>query len=187
MYLRLTTQPLDQPSELPSDHAEAAVRGAYWLIGEDVRDARGGQGEVLFVASGRKLAQVREAAKRIHDEEGVGSRILNVTSYEALWRDWDAYANDPGAWEDPSRTYVLHDLFAEAWLNAPLIITGDHVASVAEWLPGALMRVRGHRFLGPRRNGEAGSLEAVDRLHGMGVEDLLRVAREELAWRRDLD
>jgi pyruvate dehydrogenase complex dehydrogenase (E1) component len=141
---------------------------------------------VLFVASGRKLSEAREAARRLLDEDGIGSRILNVTSYEALWRDWDAFANDPSAWEDPERTYTLHDLFSDAALNAPLIITGDHVPSVAEWLPNALMRIRGHRFLGPRGNGEAGALEAIDRLHGMSADDLVRVAREELAWRRAL-
>ena len=183
IYLRLSTQPLEQPDALPDDHADAAIRGAYWLVGEDAREARAGAGEVTFIASGRKLAQAREAAKRLHDEDGVGSRILNVTSYEALWRDWDAFANDPGAWDDPERSYVLHDLFSDSNLNAPLIITGDHVPSVAEWLPGALMRVRGHRFLGPRRNGETGALEAIDALHGMATEDLVRVARQELAWR----
>jgi pyruvate dehydrogenase E1 component len=186
VYLRLSTQPLDQPEALPEDHAEAAVRGAYWLVGEDAREARAGAGEVLFIASGRKLAQAREAARQLHAEDGVGSRILNVTSYEALWRDWDQFADDPSAWEDPERSYLLHDLFSNANLNAPLLITGDHVPSVAEWLPGALMRVRGHRFLGPRRNGEAGALEAIDALHGMATEDLVRVAREELTWRREL-
>ena len=186
VYLRLSTQPVDQPAELPEDHAEGAIRGAYWLVGDDVREARDHAGQVLFVASGRKLTEVREAAARLHQEDGVGSRILNVTSYEALWRDWDAFANDPDAWADPSRSYVLHDLFEEAWLNAPLIITGDHVPSVAEWLPSALQRMRGYRFLGPRRNGEAGALDAIDTLHGMGVEDLMRAAREELAWRQRL-
>ena len=50
-----------------------------WSRGS-ARPARG-EGEVLFIASGRKLAQVREAAERLH-RDGVGSRILNVTSYE---------------------------------------------------------------------------------------------------------
>ncbi len=111
---------------------------------------------------------MREAARELH-AEGIGSRILNVTSYEALWRDWDAYANDAAAWQDATRSYYLHDLFDEAALNAPLIIVGDHVPSVAEWLPTALMRVRGHRFLGPRKNGEAGDLASIDHLHGMAV------------------
>jgi hypothetical protein len=57
------------------------------------------------------------------------------------------------------------------------------VPSVADWLPGALQRVRGHRFLGPRRNGEAGDLVDIDHLHGMAVDDIVRVAEEELAWR----
>lgn len=182
-YLRLTTQPLEQPTTLPDDHAARAIAGAWWLIGEDDRAPAPGKGTVLFVSAGRKLREVREAAAGLREAHGVGSRILNVTSFEALWRDWDAYANDPDAWNDPARTYYLHELFDDTTLNLPLIIVGDFVPSVAEWLPGALQRVRGHRFLGPRRNGEAGDLASIDRLHGMGVDDIVRVALEELAWR----
>ena len=182
-YLRLTTQPLEQPKELPTDHAARALAGAWWMLGEDDRKPAPGKGRVLLVSSGRKLREVREAAARLLAEHGVGSKILNVTSFEALWRDWDAYANDAGAWKDPSRTYYLHELFDEADLNLPLLIVGDFVPSVAEWLPGALQRVRGHRFLGPRKNGETGDLASVDRLHGMGTDDIIRVSLEELSWR----
>lgn len=184
-YLRLTTQPLRQPEKFPDDHANLAIRGAYWLVGEDDRRAVGklsGRGQVLLVASGRKLEQVREAASILADR-GIGSRILNVTSYEALWREWDAFASDARAWDDPKRSYLLHELFDDATLNAPLVIVGDHVASVAEWLPAALQRVRGHRFLGPRKNGEAGDLASIDHLHGMGVDDIVQAAVDEVAWR----
>lgn len=183
VYLRLSTQPLEQPSELPPDHAEAAVRGGWWLVGDDERWTGEGP-NVLLVASGRKLREVRLAARELAETHGVGSRILNVTSYERLWRDWDAFARDPAAWADPERSYALADLFDDASLNRPLIIVGDHVASVAEWLPGALQRVRGHRFLGPRGNGTAGDLGSLDRFHGMGVDDIVDAALAELEWRR---
>ncbi len=183
VYLRLTTQPLQQPADLPPDHARRAIAGAYWLEGADDRPAVGGKRTVVFVASGRKLREVRLAAAGLQADHGIGSRILNVTSYEALWRDWDAFASDPGAWDDPARTYYLHELFSNEELNAPLIMTGDHVPSVCEWLPNALQRVRGARFLGPRTNGEAGALDEVDALHGMGVNDLVQAALDECSWR----
>lgn len=183
-YMRLSTQPLEQPAELPDGHAEACVSGGYWLVGVDDRRAPG-LPTVLFVASGRKLREVRRAAARLREEHAIGSRILNVTSYEALWRDWDDYASDPEAWRDASRSYRLHELFSDTDLNAPMLITGDHLPSVSEWLPGALQRVRGARFLGPRRNGETGSLEEVDALHGMSEEDLVAAATSEVRWRRE--
>jgi pyruvate dehydrogenase E1 component len=183
VYLRLSTQPLEQPVALPPDHAVSAVRGAWWLIGDDDRRASEGP-NVVLVASGRMLGEVRRAARELAETHGVGSRILNVTSYERLWRDWDAFARDPTAWADPQRSYALADLFDDASLNRPLIIVGDHVASVAEWLPGALQRVRGHRFLGPRGNGMAGDVASLDRFHGMAVEDIVEAALAELAWRR---
>lgn len=181
-YLRLTTQPVAQPAVLPDDHEAQAIRGGYWLVGEDDRRALGSRGRVLLVGAGRKLQQIREAAA-ILAERGIGSRILNVTSYEVLWREWDAFRSDPGAWDDPARGYHLHDLFEDAELNLPMIMVGDHVASVCEWLPVALQRVSGHRFLGPRDNGEAGDLAAVDALHGMATEDIVRAAEAEVTWR----
>ena len=184
VYLRLTTVPLAQPDELPEDHEAQAIAGGYWLVGDDDRAPRPGKARVLFVASGRKLAEARAAAAQILAEDGVGSRILNVTSYEVLWREWDAYASDPDAWDDPGRSYRLHELFADQDVNAPLLIIGDHVPSVVEWLPGALQRMRSYRFLGPRRNGEAGALADVDRLHAMAAGDLVTAARREIAWRR---
>lgn len=180
-YLRLTTQPLEQ-AEVPEGHAAAAIRGGYWLVGEDERD---GDRRVVLVASGRKLREVREAARRLA-AQGIGSRILNVTSYEALWRDWDRFAADPEAWRDPERSYYLHELFADEDVNAPMIIVGDHVPSVAEWLPSALLRLRGARVLGPRENGEAGDLASIDHHHGMGVDDIVAAALAELEWLEDI-
>jgi pyruvate dehydrogenase complex dehydrogenase (E1) component len=98
----------------------------------------------------------------------------------------DAWNRDPAAWRDASRSHPLNDLFTDAQVNAPLLLVGDHVPSVAEWLPGALQRTRSYRFLGPRTNGEAGDLEAIDHLHGMAVSDLVQAAREEIAWRREV-
>ena len=184
VYLRLSTQPLPQPTELPADHSSQAIKGAYWLCGEDKREPTAGAERVIFIASGRKVADCQTAAARLLSEDGVGSAILNVTSYEALWREWDAWNHDPEAWSDESRSYWLHELFSDADVNAPLILTGDHLPSACDWLPGALQRTRGYRFCGPRRNGEAGDLEAVDRLHGMHPDDLVAAARAELAWRR---
>lgn len=183
VYLRLTTQTVDQPVELPEDHAALAVRGAWWMIGEDDRKPALGHATVVFVASGRKVADARTAAKRLHDEDGVGSRILVVTSWEALWREWDAWNEDPAAWSDEGRSYLVHELFTDDLVNAPLIIVGDHLPSACEWFPSALQRVRPYRILGPRKNGEAGDLAGVDALHGMGVDDLVEAARADLRWR----
>ncbi len=184
-YLRLTTQPLEQPTSLPDDHAAAVLRGAYWLLGEDRYAPQPGRETVLFAASGRKLACARRAAARLHAEDGVGCRILNVTSWERLWRSWDAWAQNPAAWRDPNAGHTLDDLFDDdALLAAPLIVAVDAAPSVAEWLSGALQRVHPARVLAPRRWGEAGDLASVDRLHGMHADDLCAAARAELALRQ---
>lgn len=184
VYMRLSTQPLPQPNALPDDHQQQAVDGGYWLLGEDVRLPRTGQPSVVLVASGRSLQRARLAAALLHQEDGIGSKILNVTSYERLWRQWDAWNNDPNAWHDDSRGYRLHDLFADVDVNAPLVLVGDHCASVCEWLPGALQRLGSYRVLVPRKNSEAGDLDEIDRLHGCHEDDVVAAVRAEVRWRR---
>lgn len=187
VYLRLSTQPMQQPTTLPDDHEAQAISGAYWLIGDDEKAAKPGKETVIIVACGRMLRRAREAAERLSAEDGLGVRILNVTSYERLWRQWDAWNSDPAAWDDDDRSYRLHDLFADVDVNAPLVLIGDHHPSVCEWLPGALQRLGGYRVLAPRRNSEAGHLDAIDRLHGCHSDDVVAAARAEVQWRHRMD
>jgi pyruvate dehydrogenase E1 component len=180
VYLRLSTQPFEQPPPQP-DAAEGAVKGAYWVRRAEGADPQ--QNLVHIFATGRKVPQALEAAERL-EALGIGASVLNVTSYERLWREWDAYRSDPSRWEDPSATYRLAELVPDAELNVPLLIVGDFAPSVCEWVPAALGRLGDHRFLGPRSNSQAGDLESVDRYHGMSVEDIVSAAEAELRWRR---
>ena len=184
VYLRLSTQPLAQPEALPEDCAQQAIAGGYWLPTGRENAGNSASQQVVIVGSGRMVAHAQEAAARLWDEDQVDARVLNVTSYEQLWRGWDAWNNDPAARDDDGRTYRLHELFEDVQVNAPMVIVGDHCPSVAEWLPGALQRLGGYRFLGPRRNSEAGALEEIDALHGCGVPDVVAAVRAELRWRR---
>lgn len=187
VYLRLSTQPLAQPT-LPGEAAEGAVRGAYWLYHPELqpRAVEGlpeGAPRVHIFATGRKVADALAASERLASEHGIDAAVLNVTSYERLWREWDAFnENVTSAEADPDADYWLNQLVPEQDTGVPLIITGDFVPSVAEWVSSALHRVRPHRFLGPRRNGEAGDLESIDRLHGMHADDIVRAATEAIRW-----
>ena len=182
VYLRLSTQPLPQPESLPDDHDAQCISGAYWLTGPDRHVAAAGQPETVLVASGRMVQRARDAAVELA-ADGIGVRILNVTSYERLWRGWDTWNSDPTAWADDSRTYRLHELFEDVVVNAPMVLVGDHHPSVCEWLPGALQRLGGYRILAPRRNSEAGHLDAIDRLHGCHTDDIVAAIKAEIAWR----
>jgi pyruvate dehydrogenase E1 component len=178
VYLRLTTQPCDQP-ELPRDAAEGAVAGAYW-VRHPPYDGR--RDAVHLFATGRKVAQALEAAAHL-EAQGVWASVLNVTSYERLWREWDRWRSSPKLWRDPEATYRLAELLPDAELNLPLVVVGDFCPSVCEWVSSALGRLGDHRFLGPRRNSQAGDLHGVDHDHGMAVEDIVQASLEEIGWR----
>jgi pyruvate dehydrogenase E1 component len=180
VYLRLTTQPCEQP-ELPADAAEGAVAGAYWVR----HPPYAGRPEAVHLfATGRKVAQALEAAAHL-EEQGVWTSVLNVTSYERLWRDWDRWRSSPELWHDPAATYRLAELVPDAELNLPLVVVGDFAPSVCEWVGSALGRLGDHRFLGPRRNSQAGDLHSVDLYHGMAVEDIVQAALDEIRWRKN--
>ena len=181
-YLRLTTQPLDQPEVLPDDHAEGCLRGAYWWQDEALAQPAAGRPTVVLAAAGRKVSCARAAAARLHEEDGLGVQLLVVTSFERLWRSWDAWQTDPDAWERGG--HALDTLFADdALLHAPMVVVADATPSVAEWMGSALQRLGGLRVLGPRRWSEAGDLEAIDRLHGMHADDIVAAIRAEVRFR----
>ncbi len=202
VYLRLTTQPLAQP-DLAKNAMEGAVAGAYWvkhpLLGPpppfDGSTLKGtplpltslpyepGENVVHLFATGRKVGDALLAADRL-EEEGIHACVLNVTSWERLWREWDQWRGNPDIWDDPRNSYRLVDLVPDREVNVPLVVVGDFCPSVCEWVSPALQRLSDHRFLGPRRNSQAGDLESLDRWHRMAVEDIVQAAREELEWRR---
>ncbi len=173
VYLRLTTQEIDQPEIEDSDELrERVIRGGYWFI--DHRKSPGYDPErnaASVFATGHVIVEAIRAAKTLA-ERGIFLNVCNVTSWERLKRGWEQYWQNPEVWSDPESSYYLNDLIPDDELDTPMVVVGDFTPQVAEWMGSALGR---HvPVLGPRRFSETGDLGAVRRLHDIDADAIVR-------------
>ncbi|HTF10319.1 MAG TPA: transketolase C-terminal domain-containing protein, partial [Asanoa sp.] len=135
-YFRLTTRPIDQA---PFEAARArlgdallrrqVLAGAYRL-----RDA-GERAAVQLVGSGAVLPEVLAAADELADE-GVAAHVVDVTSLDRLYTDWQAAlrAGIRSA-RVPALPGALRGVFAP---GVPLVTVHDAASHAMAWLGSAL-------------------------------------------------
>ena len=179
VYLRLTTQEIDQPEIEDSDELrERVIRGGYWFI--DHRKSPGYDPErnaASVFATGHVIVEAIRAAKTLAERD-IFLNVCNVTSWERLKRGWEQYWQNPEVWSDPESSYYLNDLIPDDELDTPMVVVGDFTPQVAEWMGSALGR---HvPVLGPRRFSETGDLGAVRRLHDIDADAIVRSVLTEL-------
>lgn len=183
VYLRLTTQELDQPElEDTKEMRRAVIRGGYWFI--DQREASGydaGRNAASVFATGPIIAEAIRAAEILR-EQGIFLNVCNVTSWERLKRDWEEYWRTPEVWDDSGSDYHLNALIPDNELDSPMVVVGDFTPQVAEWVGSALGR---HvPVLGPNRFSETGEVEAIRRFHGIDADSIARSVTAEFRTRR---
>jgi pyruvate dehydrogenase E1 component len=164
VYLRLTTQEIEQPDiEDSPAMREQVIRGGYWLI--DRRADRGfdpARNVAHVFATGAVISEAIRASELL-GEKGIFLNVCNVTSWERLKRDWESYWADPSVGEDSNASYHLNDLIPDDEMDVPAVVVGDFTPQVADWLGSALGKTV--PVLGPRRFSETGAIESVRRFH----------------------
>jgi pyruvate dehydrogenase E1 component len=178
VYLRLTTQEIEQPEITDSPALrEQVIRGGYWFInrrGEPGYEPVRNVGHIF--ATGHTIVEAIRASEALR-REGIFANVCNVTSWERLKRDWEAYWLAPDVGDDPARSYHLNDLIPDDEVSVPAVVVGDFTPQVADWVGNALGKQI--TVLGPRGFSQTGSLESVRKLHGIdatAVADQLRQA-----------
>ncbi|GIF62596.1 1-deoxy-D-xylulose-5-phosphate synthase [Asanoa ishikariensis] len=135
-YFRLTTRPIDQA---PFEAARArlgdvvlrrqVLAGAYRL-----RDA-GGPAAVQLAASGAVLPEVLAAAEELA-EEGVATHVVDVTSLDRLYADWQAAVRAGiRSARVPALPGALRTAFAP---GVPLVTVHDAASHAMAWLGSAI-------------------------------------------------
>ncbi len=203
VYLRLTTQELIQPFGKPGDlllaehglntlpvfsEDEATlarlrrdiIKGAYWLVAPEA----GSKDRVAHIfASGSLMEEALRASQVLRDRHQVAARVCNVTSWERLKRDYEAYWSNPDLHTDEGASYHLHDLIPDDEIDVPTVVVGDFAPEVAEWVSGAL----GRRVpvLAPRSFSRTGSVSEVRKFHGIDSDSIVQKILRELnpPWR----
>jgi len=182
VYLRLTTQDVDQPDIEDTEQMRSAViRGGYWFL--DHRDEEGydpTRNGASVLATGHVIVEAIKASELLL-ERGLFLNVCNVTSWERLKRDWDRYWREPEFWGDPSAGYHLNELIPDDETSMPMIVVGDFTPQVAEWLGAALGR--SIPVLAPRDFSKTGALQAVRELHGIDADSIVRSVLREFEMR----
>ncbi len=182
VYLRLTTQEIDQP-DIPDTEPmrRAVIQGGYWLLDHrDEEEYNPARNAANVFATGHVIVEAIHASELLA-ERGLFLNVCNVTSWERLKRDWDKYWRDPESWADPDAGYHLNELIPDDESNVPMMVVGDFTPQVADWLGTALGR--SIPVLGPRDFSKTGSLESVRKLHGINARSIVRCVLHEFEMR----
>jgi pyruvate dehydrogenase E1 component len=156
-YLRLSTRPLDQApfwtahDRVGGERLRADVlAGAYTLCPAPGRDRPG----VVLIASGAVLPEVLAAAAEL-DHEGVAAQVVNVTSADLVYRDWQRGVRD-GAVTARRATASHHLASVVGGPARPVVSVHDGASHTLAWI-GAALGVP-QVPLGVDRFGESGTI-----------------------------
>ncbi|RIK45328.1 MAG: pyruvate dehydrogenase [Chloroflexi bacterium] len=181
-YLRLSTKPIKQAlmepaqARLGQDELRRQVlRGGYRLIdarhdapGVDLRDT------VQIVTSGTMVPEALDAARLLH-EEGVAANVLNLTSAQLLFKEWQAQQRwAMGIDSAPPPQPHLDTLVPPDERHAPIVAVLDGASHALAWLGS----VHGAQVisLGVDDFGQSGSRADLYHHYGIDAEHIASAA-----------
>jgi pyruvate dehydrogenase E1 component len=176
-YFRLTTRPIDQaPFEEARSRLGDAVLRRQVLAGAYRLREGGGQAVVHLVGSGAVLPEVLAAADELADE-GVAAHVVDVTSLDRLYADWQAAlrAGIRSA-RVPALPGALRAVFAP---GVPLVTVHDAASHAMAWLGSALGVACVP--LGVDSFGQSGSVADLYALHDLQPGAIVNAALSVLA------
>ena len=177
-YLRLSTRPIDQEPfsrALDRQGSESlradVVAGGYRLV--EPTKASGGPA-VTIVTSGAMAPEALEAAAELAIE-GVDASVINLTSPDRAYRDWQAqYRHAVGSAVDHVGRCHLDLLVPVAERDRPVISVHDAASHSLAWVGSAL----GCRqvALGVDQFGESGTIRDLHEIVGISAANIVNAA-----------
>ncbi|MFV9672613.1 MAG: transketolase-like TK C-terminal-containing protein, partial [Acidimicrobiia bacterium] len=174
-YLRLSTRPIDQaPFAAAKDRIGAdSLRDAVLRGGYRLRVPRSGE-PLIIAASGPVMPEVLRAADMLA-EEGFGVTVIDVTSQDLLFREWQrAMTHAARTASIPADTSHLAHLILPEERSAPILTVHDASPHSMAWLGS----VFGQRVLplGVDRFGESGTIAELYKAMGFLPDQLVNAA-----------
>ena len=171
VYLRLTTNPLEQPGQRSNaDFEQGVIDGAYWMR------KPGPNCELVIVYQGAVANEAIDAAGKLsqHNRD-VG--VLAVTSADRLNAGWTAAQRDRSRGNRQATSHV-EQLFSRLPKHCVVLTVIDGHPATLSWL-GA---VGGHRTipLGVEHFGQTGTIGDLYRHFGLDSESIARSANNAL-------
>jgi pyruvate dehydrogenase E1 component len=178
LYLRLSTRPVDQApfwtahDRLGADALrEQVLAGAYTIRDAAPDDDRPG---VIVLATGAVLPDAIAAADDL-DAEGVAVQVINLTSADRVYRDWQRGLRDAAvAARRPGRPHHLRRLAARPGPPRPVVSVHDGASHTLAWAGAALGVAQVP--LGVDRFGESGRIDELRRLTATDTATIVNAA-----------
>jgi len=174
-YLRLSTRPIDQaPFAVAKDRiGTEALRRAVLRGGYRLREPRSGE-PLIIAASGPVMPEVLSAADMLM-EEGFGIVVIDVTSQDLLFREWQrSMTHAARTVTIPADSSHLARLILPEERSAPILTVHDASPHSMAWLGS----VFGQRVLplGVDRFGESGTIAELYEAMGFLPDQLVNAA-----------
>lgn len=181
-YLRLSTRPIDQTpfGDAVDRHGEEELRsqvlaGGYRLIESSDTEGPG----VTIVTTGAMAPEAISAAAELADE-GVDSAVINLTSPDRAYRNWQArYRRAVGSANATLGPCHLDSLIPAHERGRPVISVHDAASHSLAWIGSAI----GSRqvALGVDRFGESGTIRDLHEITGISAANIVNAALLALA------
>jgi pyruvate dehydrogenase E1 component len=181
-YLRLSTKPIDQSlmtqalDRLGQDELRRRVlAGGYRIIDAptDAPDADPSD-TVLIATTGVMVPEAIDAAKLLH-AEGVAATVLNLTSPQQLFQEWQARQHWlMGLTSGPRPAIHLDTIILEAERRSPIVTVQDGASHALAWLGSVYGAPT--VSLGVDDFGQSGSQQALYRHYGIDAEHIASAA-----------
>ncbi len=180
-YLRLSTRPIDQTpfaaalDRIGTDELRRQViTGGYRLIdtrSDEASDARPG---VTLVSTGVMAPEVLDAAKAL-DDEGVQAGVVQLTSADLVYRDWQRTVRSSTRTATvPRGESVLDRLIPPAQRSWPIVSVHDAASHSLAWI-GSAIGTRQYT-LGVDRFGESGTIDDLYEITGIDTGSIVNTA-----------
>ncbi len=167
-YLRLSTRPVDQAlAAVPGDPAARERRRAEVVAGGYLLRVAAGPPDVTLAAMGATVPEALEAASRLDD---LGYAV-DVVCISGAGRVFLAVQGRAGLSSEPCG---ILETILPGDRSAPMVTVLDGHPHTLAFLAG-VNRVRA-RHLGVTTFGQSGGLEAVQKLHGIDTDSIVRAA-----------
>lgn len=174
VYLRLTTNPIEQPGKrVDDDFRQGAIDGAYWLR------KPGPNSEAVIAYQGAVAPEAIRAAGMIGEtRRDIG--VLAVTSADRLNAGWTAAQRARSRGNETAQSHI-EALLGQLPAHTRLITLIDGHPATLSWL-GSVM---GHKTipLGVEHFGQTGTISELYRHHGLDAEAIVRKVNRLTAGR----
>ncbi|MGI8794102.1 MAG: transketolase-like TK C-terminal-containing protein, partial [Acidimicrobiales bacterium] len=175
MYLRLSTRPLDQTpfATAMQRHGEDRLREAVLAGGYELSPAPVGTGPAMrLCGSGAVIPEVLAAAEMLA-EEGIQAQVIDITSLDRLYREWQRSLRSQVRGSAAAQSHVATLLGGEH-ARAPIVTVHDAASHSMAWLGSVWGSVVVP--LGVDEFGQSGTVQDLYRVNDIDADSIVNAA-----------